>query len=359
MPYKKLLLNKDKIDGFVAQFIKEKGYSIDDDIESIARGKRISFGKAGSEFAMVDLLFVKSGATTVQWKIGRNQPLGKELAEYLKSTIEPDQIENIFYSLSGIIENEISPVFDQASEDGNFDFTVSSNNEKEKKVVLESKKNQDSITITHYKTTNKLLIQGKPLSSYRFFIYLLAELLDLSGLEKVLCRKDDGAAEIVREEVALDYLKGAIPCTFEDIPKKVRDLLIAGCCVKLAAPSLPEYSMLLFPDLRALEGVIRRQMSRYSMNVGGTEHGFGEYFAFSEGIATLKDEYVDVIDNSDMIDALNKGYTFLRKHRNTLFHMDDFTESSRTIDTLDKAIELSKETYILIGKLMQPSDQDD
>jgi hypothetical protein len=269
----------------------------------------------------------------------------------LKSTIDPDQFESVAYSLDGIIEDEITPVFAQASEDDDFDFAVVSDNEIEKKAVLESIKNQDRITITHYKTTNRLLIQGKPLCSYRFFIYLLSGLLDLPGLEKVLCRKDDGVSEIVRAEFAIDHLRGAISCNFEDIPQKVRDLLISGCCVKLAAPRLPEYSMLLFPDLRALEGVLRERMSRYAMNVGEVEHGFGEFFAICEGSATLKEEYVDVINSPDMTEALNNGYTFLRKHRNTLFHMDDFTESSRTIDTLEKAIALSKDTYTLIGSL--------
>lgn len=284
---------------------------------------------------------------------------GEELAAYLKATIDPDQIENIAYSLDGIIEDEITVVFEQASDDDDFTLTVTSDGEIEKKVVLRSNRNQDSITITHYRTTNRLLIQGKPLCSYRFFIYLLSDLLDLSGLEKVLCRKDDGVAEVVRPEFAIDHLKGAISCNFDDIPKKVRDLLISGCCVKLAAPVLPEYSMLLFPDLRALEGVLREKMLSFGMSVGEADHGFGDFFDVSRGNATLKTEYVANIGDTQMLESLNNGYSFQIKHRNTLFHMEDFVEGSRVIDTLEKAISLSKDAYVLIGSLYNPSGEND
>jgi hypothetical protein len=82
MPYRDLLLDRDKIDDFVSQFIEERGYSIDGGIQHLDGKKRVYFGRAGSEFALVDIHFVASGTTTVQWKLGRNQPLGEELAKH-------------------------------------------------------------------------------------------------------------------------------------------------------------------------------------------------------------------------------------------------------------------------------------
>ncbi|VAW66704.1 hypothetical protein MNBD_GAMMA10-181, partial [hydrothermal vent metagenome] len=46
-----------------------------------------------------------------------------------------------------------------------------------------------------------------------------------------------------------------------------------------------------------------------------------------------------------------RGYAFLKRHRNTLFHMEDLANSSRKIDTLDKALSLSSDTYVIIDNI--------
>lgn len=346
--YKELLLDRDSLGELISKFMEERGLTIKEGAIQAGNKKRVEFGKAGAEFAKVDLHLVANGTTTVQWKLGKNQELGEELANYLKDSTDPDQARNVTFTLNGIISEEISPVFEQVSEDEDFSLSIRSENEKQINVVISSNKNQDHISVTHYRTTDKLLIQGKPLSSYRFFIYLLSELLDMSGLEKVLWRKDQDSSEVARPEFAISHLKGKLTCDLDGLPQKVQDLLISGCCVKLAAPQLPEYSMLLFPDLRALEGLLRKKLADYGMLVGEAEYGFGDFFDPS---CKLLEKHVETIDSPDVVQALNNGYSFLRRHRNTLFHMEDFTDGSRVIDTLDKALALADDCYQLIGNI--------
>ncbi|MFC3169179.1 hypothetical protein, partial [Paracoccus fontiphilus] len=44
---------------------------------------------------------------------------------------------------------------------------------------------------------------------------------------------------------------------------------------------------------------------------------------------------------------------FYRKHRHAIFHMEEFPNGSRMINTLDSAIGLSKDAYSAIDALMQ------
>lgn len=250
--YKDLNLNRETLDENIQLFLEQNGHQLDGQIENSPAKKRVLFGSASAEFAMVDLHLNNTGTTTIQWKLGRNHPLGETLAVYLKGTIDPAEFENVNYSLSGITTDSFDPILDYFTESDDIEIDVIRDEDKCKQVKLKSIAHQDQLTITHHRGTRVLQIQGKPLSCYHRIIFMLTDLLDLKGLEQVLYRKDDSSAEIVRKEMAEDYLKTAFTKSYEYLPETVKKLLISSCCVKLASPQLPDYCLLLYPDLRAL-----------------------------------------------------------------------------------------------------------
>jgi hypothetical protein len=221
-----------------------------------------------------------------------------------------------------------------------------------KQVTLKSVTYQDSLKLTHHRTTRKLQIQGRPLSCYRRAIFMLTDLLDLKGLEQVLYRKDDSSADIVRKEMAEDYLKGFFTNSYANLPNDIKKLLISSCCIKLATPELPDYCLLLYPDLRSLEGILKLKMAEYKMSVQDADNGFGDFFEVTSGKCDLKPEYQQLIPKK-MVDPFNNGYTFYRKHRHAIFHMEEFADGSRMITTLNSAISLSKDAYSAIDALIQ------
>lgn len=349
--YRDLNLNRENLDLNIQNFLESHGYQLDGDIQTFPKRKRVVFGSTGSEFSTVDFHLNHTGTTTIQWKLGKNQPVGETLASYLRDTIDPAEFENVNYSLKGITTESFDPILECILEAGDIELNLLRDEDNCKQVTLKSIAHQDHLTLTHHRRTRVLQIQGKPLSCYRRVIFMLTDLLDLKGLEQVLYRKDDSSAEIVRKEMADDYIKTAFPRSYELLPESVKKLLISSCCVKLASPQLPDYCLLLYPDLRALEGVLKEQMCIYNMSVEDAEHGFGDFFDINRGLCTLKPQYSAMVRNIGMQDALNNGYTFYRKHRHTLFHMEEFADGSRMIDTLEKAISLSKNTYSAIDSL--------
>lgn len=349
--YKDLNLNRETLDANIQSFLESNGYTLDGGIQQLDKRKRVVYGAAGAEFATVDLHLNGTGTTTIQWKMGKNQPLGEQLAVYLKDTINPAEFESVNYSLRGVATDSFEPILDCLQESDDLEINTLRDEPACKQVTLRSIAHQDSLTLTHHRTTRVLQIQGKPLSCYRRVIFMLTDLLDLKGLEQVLYRKDDSSAEIVRKEVAEDYLKSFFPRSYIHLPDSVKKLLISSCCVKLAAPKLPDYCLLLYPDLRSLEGVLKQEMTGYMMSVEDAQNGFGDYFDIKGGICTLKPEHACAVGHAKMVDAFNKGYSFFRKQRHTIFHMEEFPDGSRMIDTLEKAISLSKDVYALIDGL--------
>jgi hypothetical protein len=351
--YKDLNLDRASIDDHVTKFLEVNHMSLDGEARMAGKAKRFIFGSAGSKFAMVDLFLNQNGTTTINHKIGSNQALGEQLADYLKATINPAELETVNLSLDGVRSEDFDSIIECINDSGEFEITVNRDDPVCKQLTLKSIAYQDQLKLTSHPTTRNLQIQGKPLSCYRRVIFMLTDLLDLKALAKVLYKKEDNSAEIVRAEMAEDHLKGFFVKSYIHLPDQVRRLLISSCCVKLAAPQLPDYCLLLYPDLRALEGVLKEVLNGYGMSVADAEHGFGDFFNFEtkSGKCTIKSEFSQQIGHCAMESALNSSYSFYRKHRHTLFHMEEYDGGSRLISNLDMAISLSKDAYSAIDGL--------
>lgn len=345
--FKNLNLDRESIPLYIERFMEENQLKMDGEIQKTQSRLRVLFGSTGADFATVDIHLNINGTTTVSWGLGKNQDLGEHLSNYLKATVDEDSLTSINFSLSGILRKDFDGILECISESADINTTTLEDTDSTTKIRLTSIQHQDTLTVSYY-STRKLQIQGRPLACYRRLIYLLTELLDLKGLELVLYKKEESSAEIVRKEIATDYLKLQLPC-LERLPDSIKKLLLSSCCVKLASPKLADYCLLLYPELRALEGILKQNMSYNGMYVEDAEHGFGTFLDFDKtsGKAHLKDQFHGQIEENLRL-AIENAYTFYKLHRHTLFHMEEYPDGSRMIDTLDKAIALSKSSYELI-----------
>lgn len=351
--YSNLNLNRDAIDANIAKFLENNAMVQDGEPTLVGKAMRYKFGSLGSKFAMVDLFLNKDGTTTISYKVGSNQELGEQLAYYLKKTINPAEFESVNLSIDGIRGDDFDLVIDLINDSGEFEIEVNRDEPACKQITLKSIAHQDKLKLTNHRNTRNMQVQGKPLSCYRRVIFMLTDLLDLKALAQVLYKKDGNSAELVRTEMAEDHLRRFFVNSYEQLPAQVKKLLISSCCVKLASPQLPDYCLLLYPDLRALEGVLKVTLDSYGMSVNDAEYGFGDFFNVDNksGQCTIKPEFSAQICNAAMESAFNVGYTFYRKHRHTLFHMEEFDGGSRLISNLQIAIDLSNDAYNAIDNL--------
>ncbi|RYJ18132.1 type II toxin-antitoxin system RnlA family toxin [Rahnella variigena] len=306
-------------------------------------GLRIAIGKVGIDDATIDLFFIGDGTTTIQWKTGKNREIGYALAFELYKTINPDEFQTVNMLLKGITRQDIDSIIALLPEDDTKTFEIqTSQNGESIQWKIHCKEHSDSLTVTHHSSL-KLQIQGKPLSCYRKLVYLLTDILDLASLEVVLSRTDENLTVVVRKEVAADYLKQVLPNSFRNLPIIIRDLLISGQCVKLAAPDLGEYSMLLFPELRSLEGALKAKLAEYGFD--SDTNDFGYFFSSNRGTYELKASFDGHITDALLRSNLGAAYTFFNKHRHGLFHMESFVEASRKISGMPQLLTLSHEAY--------------
>jgi len=214
-----------------------------------------------------------------------------------------------------------------------------------------SKNYKDQVVITHHHTKNNLQVQGKPLFCYRNISYFLSMLLDQQSLFSVINRTSDEDQLLVREDVAIIHIQNEYKLSYPQMDAIFKDLLVSSYCVKLASPNLPEYSMLLYADLRVLEGVIKQVLADNGKLTDSIRVDIGSYFDCTSSTVTLKEEHENIFDNASIIKALEECYQLYRRQRHSLFHMSDMAVTSRTITALGEVMNLSSDIASKIEEL--------
>lgn len=349
--YQGLNLDRVNIDNECKGFIQSRTYSLQEigPMPGQRPGLRVKFVKPGFSLATVNIFYNSDGSSTVQYLTGTNPDLGKELADHLFETINPAEFERVDMVLQGFVEENIFPVLQLTAEEAHINFREHSRNDHTIVWKIVSSTYQDELTVTLHPTTCKLRIQGRPLSCYRVFTFNLSALLDLQGLEKVLIRQEDGKANIVQQEVARAYLESALGDAYPHLHTAAEKLLVSGLCVKLAAPNLPDYCMLLYPELRTVEGVLKSKMYDLGMTVS-TSTGFGPFFDKTGANFVLKSQFASTV-RPQQADIIGRAYTFLNGERNYLFHMEIAVNMSRMISDMSRLMAKATGAWQIIKDL--------
>jgi len=364
--FKALPLAQDLIDTYVNEFVEKHGYRIDErkEYESGAKVKvqRYIIGKLMTSSATIDFYCNGDGTTTIQYLLGKNQDLGLLLAEHIKNKIDPNEFKSVEMTLRDVKEQDFDPLRRAIENDcydcGDrmFEIEIEHDNANLFQLRVQSVRHKDCLVIKHHKNANSLQLQGRPLFVYKRLCYHFIDILDILGIERVLSRRDETRAQIVSSDVAEHMLKCQFPKTFERSPEELRKLILSGMCVTLASPQLDDYSMLLYPDLRALEGALLDCFKAYGLYPSNYT-GDGEcrvgvmYRKLQDSTYTLKQEHVTTIACPNLVQALNKGYNHYSGKRHPLFHVNEELLFSTFIRDLGIAVALMNDTRNCIEEL--------
>lgn len=346
--FKDLNLDREQLVDCLNQFCQEKQAHLEL-IEDTSSKKVYKIIKPGIEPARLVFHFRNTGTTTIQISEGRNKELNYEVAEYIKIKLCQTEISSLNMSILGINNDFISIVLEE----------IESIKEKNRITIetqkisggvlyiLKSLTYKDQLNLSFYEKANKLLIQGRPLSCYKVVVYALSIIIDIDTLAKILYKKDEFDKIIVRTEVAEDILKTKLPKSYDKLPTMIKNILISSCCIKAASPNLPEYSMLTYCELRALEGIIKAKFLEYGIT--DIPSNVGALFNCSSNPITLNP--IILQKNSRLVNiqsSLEQAYIYYRQRRHALFHMESFTDATAKISSLQEALQIGNKVYTLI-----------
>ncbi len=346
--FKDLNLDRAQLQICLNEFCQDRQYKLEliDDNPSKIIFKLI---RAGVEPGRIVFHLRTNGTTTIQVSEGKNKELNTEVAKYVKSKLCQNEISSLNMAILGIDDDIIKIILEEVDaikEKNNIEI-------KSEKInggilyKLESLSFNDKLNISFYPSTNKLLIQGRPLSCYKVVVYALSLVIDTDTLARLLYKKDELDKVIVRAEISENFLMAKLPKSYDKLPKLIKNILISSYCVKAASPDLPEYSMLTYCELRALEGVIKKKFTE--CEIAEIPNNVGELFDFSYGKVTLN---ADLLQNYSKLNTMQRSfeqaYAYYRARRHSLFHMEGFIEATAQVTSLQEALNIGDKVYTLI-----------
>lgn len=351
--YKDLNINRSKVREAIISFLDDRNmklYPPDDIPSDFIKTFQIYFGATGIKPAMLKFHANKNGTTTLNYKLGKNQELGKEMATFVKSKLY-SEIGHVNMVIEGFSEDDFQLVLGEIEIEEKIDIEKTS----DKKIVLSSEFG-DQLVLTYHLTTSKLQIQGRPLFCYECLAYVLSDILRGDALTQVLYKKDSTDKVVARPEVAEFTLRASLPNSLDQLPDKIKRLLVSGQCVKSSSPDLEDYSLLTYSELKGLEGVIKHQLliNKVSIDDESIEKslGLGGFFDISSSKVTLKEKYAEEYQGAN-VSYVCEAYKYYRETRHSLFHMEYLTQASRSIDSLDDALKICTKAYSLIEKIYE------
>ena len=105
----------------------------------------------------------------------------------------------------------------------------------------------------------------------------MSAVLNAEGLAKVISKTDENVIQLVEQGVSEGNLASIFDGFYQEIPHAIKNMLISGSTLRSIKVKLPDYTCMLFPDLRALEGLIK-----HIFFINDIEHGdtVGELFDY-------------------------------------------------------------------------------
>lgn len=344
MSFKRLGLDRDKISDVIASFadgVKVNGPS--------KKGGVVVYGVSvpdEKKAALLHLYFNTDGSTTIHHSVGGNQTLSLRIAERVRDCCSVAETKANHLYINKISEDDFGTIRDYLEE------VCGANFEAEKEIShgrqYRVRGRQGDVLYFNRYGNNAFQVQGKPFILFSETIEILSEILTFSDIVKpqldmleVDCSIDD----------ITDELRRALPNSYDFLGGKVQAILAPSLALLKIDMKLPDYSHMVFPVLRGLEGYLKLLLGEHDISVG--RDGFG--VCFCSDPSELRPEASAKIACVSTCQALEKVYNYFRQQRHGLFHVDDAVQMTRTIEDrveanaiICQSLALIEETYVSI-----------
>jgi len=342
MSFRGLNLNREKIHDAIKDY--NNNYTID--INGNDGCQKYHISENGSIVSKLNVYPLKNGKTTVSWQECKNPTLSQSISEHIINCCKyPEQLNTPIY-IKRLEDDDLKSLIDFLENfcDATLEKTVNLTNGKQYKVKSIY---GDHVSINHY-TNGAFNIQGtsglmksqviEGLSSYLTYNDIVEATLDSVKIDELNKTEIEKLFE-ARFPVAHSMITDTTKCIIMPVFLTER--------LDVADKGIGDFSFMVFPILRGLEGCIKELFINNGINIG---NNIGNQFSKSttDGTFELLQKHKDSIANNKIVESLEKMYNFHKNNRHALFHVDDTIISTRLISDIEIAKSSINETAELI-----------
>lgn len=336
--YAALMLDASKIEGAVKAF---PGCS--KVVGPTERGKFLEYEihtEPGITCALLHVFARGDTTTTLHYKVGKNQGLSAEVAEHVATTTAMVKHDAKPLSLKNISPEQWTFLLESLAEE-KLTLTRQIHQNAERYAVLAS--GLDEVFI-HRFTTGRFLMQGRPYNAYGKVVDCLSYVSD-EKKELIAAQLETIDVKNISSEGLLAELEQRMPAACNFLNDTVKCIFAPALALTKLSIDLPDYSALTYPALRGLEGSIK-EIFLQNRVVVDRKKGIGEHFN-AKGLLRLGSSSAMT---QPTVGALESFYDIYNKHRNSLFHTDQNTITSRIIETKAEAIGIVDDVFYAVEK---------
>lgn len=249
------------------------------------------------------------------------------------------------FTVEGIECIELEAIIDIVKENTeNFRYeTIKGEDGKTSFILLNSK---EKVFVIHY-DTGKTVVQGKALNLFNTFVSLITELLSIEDITLTLNKWYN--IDIERTQIDLQVLE-FLPNINNYHSDKFKASLHQAIFNLNFNGDMLDFTFLVHPALRALDGHLRYIMCKYNVPIIDK---FDMFEPHPNCGFKLKDLYKTNFGSPAKISYVTRAYNFYHEHRHKLFHWDTpigQVDTTVMINSKSEADRLLKDTLCLINE---------
>lgn len=302
-----------------------------------------------SKVATLNFFKNGDGTVTIQYKVGKNQDISKDIANFIKTNGIKDERKNISLSLDDIDEKDFNLLIEYIEE---LDVKVLENVSIPygHRYKFKSIEFNDELTLTYYNSKGKILLQGKPLYIYYETISFLSECM---GFEAVIKSHSQAYNVNIEADEVVDEMKDQLDDSYDFLGETLRKVLSPSFVLKKLDIKLDDYSSFAYPALRTLEGYLKKILLhngieiKKEFNIFTKDQNTCEYYLDTN---KCKSNHNKTIDCPITTSSVEEIYNYLSKNRHPLFHTNYITDSTTIIEDRQHAEIIINETLELIKR---------
>lgn len=325
--FKELLLNVDNIESAINDYFKEKYSNHKVTLnENKTKPNNIVYDISFDRRLLFMSVFInKQGKVTLKVKEGKEQEEKELLARYIvnspKCKIQSDT-KNKSISFKNIDFDDFNRVIDIIKDEEWCSSFIPSEDNAVKLSYKAIGRYRDILTISYFKTTSKVMLQGLPLEVFNYATSYFNELLEV---DEVINTMNEVCNETIELTTIDDKFKSIMPNSYGKHTDKLEKSLIRSVYNLEATCQDLTCTELIFEPLRALEGHILITLSK--------EYGVLKPFINNLSMFTY-DEENDIVnfrknadeekvrEKNNKVDYYKKAYKHIVKYRHRYFHWD-------------------------------------
>lgn len=346
--FKKLNLNRENIIPSVNKFcgIYFKNYSVDKTFEEKGPTRRRLKILADDRDFHIDFHFnFSDGTTSIEVNGVDEVELKGELAKYIKDNcLIGNNCDNKWFVVNDIDKNDFESILEIIEESDYYKETIRAE-QLQNSFIYKYKGNYDENLTINYYNNAKVVVQGRPLLLFNEIITMFSELIDADDIPKVF--NDCYNIKVEKDSVISQY-EIKMPNSYNKHELKLKKVLLQAVYNTNIKGDMFDYSYLVFPVLRALEGHIK-YVYRYNQIIIGN-NSIGSIFDKINKVFYLKEDYKKDLE-ANKVQYIENAYNYYHRNRHSLYHWNNVElpqDDTRIIESYGEAIRIIDDTLSII-----------